>query len=387
MAAVPFGLACWTGYTSARWAMVRGWPAVPCLILSSRVDQNWRNDRYVVHVTYRYLWEGREYVGRMLRQDYSGSWDLAAADRLMRSFPAGAARVCYVNPRSASEAVLEREQLIAPIGAAALMLLFGAVSIVLFVSPGLLWHAAGPFLIVLGTFGFISWFCIPLSQGLSSRGWQPRPCIVLAGEVRSRYQASWPVSYTVYWPDIVFRYEVDGVTYRSNLYQATYLGTAWFYGPRRIVRSFPPGLRTTCFVNPTDPNEAVLDIGFSGTLWFGLALLPVALIATVDTCRSVLRGKLRLGSPGLWGWLALGTVAAFSLLIFQAMGTDLVHDHYAGRADWPEYAGVAVAGSVTILVLLAWFGLAIDHAKGGPGQVAASKIEKKAGLRDGEIDG
>jgi hypothetical protein len=46
---------------------------------------------------------------------------------------------------------------------------------------------------------------------------------------------------------------------------------------QEIVRRYPAGTRTTCYVNPRDESEAVLTRGASRSLTFGLA--PIVFFA------------------------------------------------------------------------------------------------------------
>src|SRR5262249_25247760 len=102
-----WGLAGWAASDAVRWWLARSWPAVPCVIVRSWVEEVPGDKPYVFRVTYCYTLVGRQYDGRIYQEDYHGSTDLAEAERLARALPTGSQRVCYVNPRHPSQAVVE----------------------------------------------------------------------------------------------------------------------------------------------------------------------------------------------------------------------------------------------------------------------------------------
>ena len=104
-------------------------------------------------------------------------------------------------------------------------------------------------------------------------------------------------SFTVYWPDIVYSYELDGVRFRANTYNASDVGSPWYYGARGIVRRHPSGMKTTCYVNPSDPTQAVIVRTPSGTHWFGVWPLAIAVLGSLTIVESVARSPIRFGAP------------------------------------------------------------------------------------------
>jgi hypothetical protein len=90
----------------------RRWPEVPCVILSSEVGRHSGSKggtTYSIDIRYRYEREGSPFEGKDYdflggsSSGYDGKADVVA------KYPPGSTRVCYVNPRDASEAVLDRE--------------------------------------------------------------------------------------------------------------------------------------------------------------------------------------------------------------------------------------------------------------------------------------
>ncbi|HZW29579.1 MAG TPA: DUF3592 domain-containing protein [Isosphaeraceae bacterium] len=370
VAALAWGMAGWAAYTALCWSLARHWPAVPCIVLVSWVDKGDREKPYIFQVKYRYSWGARGYEGRTYQEDYRGSADIAEADRLARAFPIGSNRVCYVNPRKPSQAVLEPDNPWIATVLAVAMFLNGAflAAVRFFPRPRSLLLGA-PFLIILGLSGYVGFFGRPLWKGLSSLGWRATPCVIQSGVVRPEFHGGL-ISFTAHWPDLVYRYEVGGVAYRSNTYNASALGSPWYYGARGVVRRHPPGMRATCYVNPADPSEAVLDRTPSGTQWFGVWPLILAVLGGWGIVIAVTGRGDTIGTPRLWGTLALGIGTTSALTVLWITGSDLLRDFGEGVAEWPEYLAVAVAGVVSVGLTCGWIRLAVKH----PGQGARHGI-------------
>jgi hypothetical protein len=350
LAMFAWGMAAWAAYTGVRWTVALGWPAVPCFITESRGEQVRGEHPYAFRVAYRYTWFGREYVGRVVNEDYRGSSDVAEADRLIRAFPAGHQRRCFVNPRNPSESVLVHDNVWVPACLVFAMGLGGAFLLKAFCgTPRGLGFLSGVFLILMGLGGYAVFFAVPVWRGLRSRGWKATPCVVTSGEVRSTDHHS-VVSVRACWPDIVFRYQVGGASYRSNNVNASDVGSPWWYGARRVVRCYPPGSAAVCFVNPFDPSEAVLDRSLSGTQWFGVWPLTMAGLGAVG----VMGRTRQIGAPRLWGTLALWAATTVTLTVLWVTVSDLVGDLHDGTSEPAEIVAVLLAFFVSGGLLTAW---------------------------------
>ena len=373
------GMAAWAGYTAARWTLAHLRPAIPCIIQASRIREGQGDHAYLFDVRYRYAYGGRWFRGATFREDYRGSWEIAEADRLVRAFPVGAQRACYVNPWDPSEAILEPDNPLLPLGLAVAMLACGSVLARTFIRGCYdLERLGGPFVGVMGLAGYLLFFAMPLRAGVRSLGWRPTPCVVESGQVRQK-QNHGLVSFTTYWPDVVFRYRVGGRAYRSNTWNASFVGSPWYYGSRGVVRRYPQGRRTTCYVNPADPSEAVLDRRVSGTQLFGVGPLLMAILGAVGAVQSVTGREVRFGTPRLWGTLALGSTTVVAAHVFLATGSDLLEDWRAGIADRTEGCLVLASGLVAAALLVGWIALAASHGRGHPDPILPY-------VWDGELD-
>jgi hypothetical protein len=375
----PIGLlmAGFAAYSAITWTVARSWPAVPCFVEASSVEVDDRSEYHIFRVRYRYPWQRREYESAAVRQEYEGSWDIADADRLLREFPAGTWRTCQANPNDPTRAVLEHSALTAP-----LVLLFGGIvvaaylGLVFFGGHRLLESLSGPLVACFGIAIYVYFFGLPLTRGITSRGWEPRPCIVLSSQVRSGHPHGNRRKIRAFWPDVVFRYEVVGVAYRANTWNASFVGSPWYYGPRGVVGRYPPELVTTCYVNTDDPTQAVLDRSLSSTQWFGLYPLFMVALGLSPACLKLVGGKVQLGTPRLWGTVILGAITTIALTGFYVTGLDLIRDRREGVAERPEIGIVVLLGFFSAALLLFWIGLAYSHAVGDRSPARLMKTSK-----------
>jgi hypothetical protein len=128
----------------------------------------------------------------------------------------------------------------------------------------------------------------PLLKVLEARDWIATPCTI----VSSRVQSHRGDDSTTYRVDILYRYEVNGEEHRSSRYQFMGGSSSGRKSKAAIVRQFPPGSQRTCYVNPRNPAEAVLERGLTADMWFG-AIPAVFLLVGAGGLFAMLRGKRR----------------------------------------------------------------------------------------------
>lgn len=88
----------------------RGWTAVPCEIVSSRVRSHSDSDgtTYSVDIVYRYRVNGRSYSSNRYNVMIGSSSGYSGKAQVVSSYPAGSKAQCYVDPADPSSAVLDR---------------------------------------------------------------------------------------------------------------------------------------------------------------------------------------------------------------------------------------------------------------------------------------
>lgn len=262
------------------------WPTAPAAILASAVETS--GDNYKFTVRYRYQHAGRSYESTTYRFGYSGDGDYGKAQRLVEQYPVGAQPKCHINPARPDEATLDLKSVWL-----ALVLPFPLIFVV--IGGGGIWFAwrksapavatEGPlsvprrqvrsawfpavFFAIFAVVGAAVFYFLTVRTYLkiqAARSWPATPCVVESSRVRS-HQGDESTTYSV---DILYRYEVGGREFRSNRYGFLGGSSSGYAGKAEVVRQYPPGRRTTCFVNPADPTEAVLVRGFTPMMWVGL---------------------------------------------------------------------------------------------------------------------
>jgi hypothetical protein len=127
----------------------------------------------------------------------------------------------------------------------------------------------------------------PILGVLAARHWTPTPCTILSSEVR-RHRSGDSTTYSV---AILYAYQVDGREYRSD--RAKFLGgsSSGRRAKEEFVRRFPPGTQATCYVNPRDPAEAVLERGFTAGMWVGVVPVLFMLAGAGGVIGALRRGR------------------------------------------------------------------------------------------------
>jgi hypothetical protein len=148
------------------------------------------------------------------------------------------------------------------------------------VSQGKSSRFAGCFLLVFfgmfftaGCAFFFFMFLWPMMRIMGARDWVETPCVIVSSEV-GVHSDSDGSTYSI---DIEYTYFVDGRQHKSDRYSFDRSSSSGRGGKQRIVDQHPVGSEHVCYVDPDDPDEAVLNRGFVPTLWLGL--LPLIFVA------------------------------------------------------------------------------------------------------------
>jgi hypothetical protein len=305
------------------------WTPTPCTILSSELNDEADGVEAAAgwQVRYRYAIDGQTYESRTITRSL-WSRDASSDRRLSQLYAAGTESTCFVDHDApADAAVLRREHpatllwilfplpfmaigygglyfawrkprlnpdgtaVVAPVTSAAV-----AAS-----SAKRTWIAVGLF----GLFGFIgvigTWFLgvKPMLRAVDARSWPVVPCIILSSEVET-HDSDDGYTYSV---AIVYRYEVGGRAFTSDRYKFFGGSSSGRTGKEAIVDQYPRGSTAVCYVNPTDPTDAVIQRGFSWEMAFGLIPFVFALIGVGGVAGTLARrSRARAASAAdVWG--------------------------------------------------------------------------------------
>ena len=111
---------------------------------------------------------------------------------------------------------------------------------------------------LLGVFGAAP-FILPGYEILRERRWNATPCLILSSSVLQYDGRNGPL----YRIDINYMYVVAGRKHAGIRYRALGDSSISYGAKREIVRRYPPGAETVCYVNPADPAEAVIERRFT----------------------------------------------------------------------------------------------------------------------------
>jgi len=115
-----------------------------------------------------------------------------------------------------------------------------------------------PFVLLLaGGVGFFFTAIRPFFQGMAARDWVETPCHILSSEVK---RSAGSKGGSTYRPEINYTYQVDGRQYQSDRYQFGFrTSSSGRESKAAVVARYPRGKMAVCYVDPHNPQEAVLD--------------------------------------------------------------------------------------------------------------------------------
>lgn len=118
---------------------------------------------------------------------------------------------------------------------------------------------------------FILWR--PWSTWLSARSWEETPCRIVSSQV-TESSGSDGSTYKV---DVTYTYVVEGGEITGSRYDFMNVSSSGYDGKAAVVARYPVGTRATCWVNPENRTESVLNRDFS--LTYLLGLFPLIFVA------------------------------------------------------------------------------------------------------------
>ena len=264
-------------------ARTYSWKTVDCVIVSSSVLDLPKN--YGIHIQYEYEIGGRQYQGTNYTVGRFTTSDYREVERLVDAYPAGKKTTCFVNPSNPSDAILRRGSFVmAPflllplvfvsIGGGGIYMTWrrGAATNILGQPRAVSTRSSRVVLVVFFSIFFIAGaaatyftFIRPVLGIERARNWPSVPCRVISSRVQTHSGKS-----TTYSVDILYTYNVDGREYRSNRYNFMSVSSGDYGSKTSIVAQYRPGTTARCYVNPTDPSDAVLEREFQPEMLAGL---------------------------------------------------------------------------------------------------------------------
>jgi hypothetical protein len=118
---------------------------------------------------------------------------------------------------------------------------------------------------------------MPLAQNFRAKAWPTVPCRIVSSELQiQRDGCGKPTSYR---EAISYLYQYEGCEYRGDRFQFLKVSTSERASKAAVVARYPAGSDASCFVDPRNPSEAVLDRS-NGNAWLALfGLIPLVFVA------------------------------------------------------------------------------------------------------------
>lgn len=142
-------------------------------------------------------------------------------------------------------------------------------------------------------------FCArPAARILAARDWRAVSCEILSSGVQSSTDSEGSTTYRV---DVRYRYFVDDVGHVGDRYKFLPGYSSGYSGKAAIVNRLRRGTRTTCWVNPDDAEDSVLERGFTAEILIGLIPLIFAAIGAGGMYAAIVGRRTRFinAVPGL----------------------------------------------------------------------------------------
>ena len=182
----------------------------------------------------------------------------------------------------------------------------------------------------------------PLFRTIEARDWNELSCVVISSQLNT--QSGLTTTYAV---DIVYSYEILGETYQSNRYSFT--DVSRFNEATAIVDRYPPGARTSCYVNPSYdriglpryPTDAVIE-----QCDFNVALKRVLGLRPLVSFLFILFGVV--GGLSIWSsFLARFIVVLFGLVVLAF----LVYFTLVYVASFFEFSAGALSFIINVVLV------------------------------------
>lgn len=123
---------------------------------------------------------------------------------------------------------------------------------------------------------------LPVKRYLASQSWVITPATIISSQFDSKMSHRSGKDRTmVYRADIIYEYRYEDRTYRGNRYDVADSGgysNAGVNEMRQAVQKYPYGKSTYCWVNPDNPNEAILERNLITQRFLTWAGFPVMFI-------------------------------------------------------------------------------------------------------------
>jgi hypothetical protein len=104
---------------------------------------------------------------------------------------------------------------------------------------------------------YLIWaFVLPMLEIQTAKSWTPTPCTIVSSGLKTHGRFWDETTFSI---DVKYRYSVNGKDYESDRFELTINASAYQAWQMEVARRYLPGTQATCYVNPANPQEAVID--------------------------------------------------------------------------------------------------------------------------------
>jgi hypothetical protein len=143
-----------------------------------------------------------------------------------------------------------------------------------------------------------AFFFEPFRNVIAARKWVATPCVIVTSELETVGEKKEGEKRdgieTSYRPAVSYRYRFDGKPHKSERIWFIRWGADSYSDAKAVVDRYPKGSQHTAYVNPENPQIAVLERGFRPQLLIALAPALLVIIGAVGLANRVYR---RVGTP------------------------------------------------------------------------------------------
>ncbi len=255
------------------------WPQANAVIKQGKVGYpKGLEEDYRYDLKYEFVYNKKKHIGTKIHSNGSGG-DLDDIRFYQSKYPAGAKVKCYVNVKNPAKSVLvasrESKWVMLPF-----MLIPGIFVLVGIGQVISVWRGGKEtispnasstsqttkleqrlglalFFSIFATVGTLIFYflCVKTMVKLNdSESWVKVPCEIINSRVKSHSDSDG----TTFSVDILYRYKYKGTNRTCDDYSFNSTSSSGYDGKAAIAHSYPRGKKSQCFVNPVNPEEAVL---------------------------------------------------------------------------------------------------------------------------------
>ena len=276
---------------------MRNWIPVDCVITTSEIST--ASDKgYAFTAQYQYSVGGHQYAGsRFSRNREAYTFEkVAEKSGLLKKYPRGIKTICYVNPSKPQEAVLQLASGKFPVAMVLFLIPFVLVGLGISIGPWFAGRRKTPtfdassitgkslsterngkrFLFVFGLVftlvgaGISTLMFRTFLKQQDAAKWIGVDAVVLNSTVRSNSDSDG----TTYYPYVAYSYTYDGRNYEGDRYDFWKVSSSGYSGKAAVVAQYPQGRKFKVFIDPTHPEESVINPK-GGMLMLLPLILPV----------------------------------------------------------------------------------------------------------------